>query len=118
MRLMAPHAIRTPALREWSFRRRHLLVTILAGVALASGIALWVWTKGAERRALLRMPPTERAVLYQSTRATTESLCRRAETDSALRGRCFDSAELVREFPECDESCRSTMRQFTAQPAR
>jgi hypothetical protein len=87
----------------------------LAGL-LVAGVALWVWLQGAERRAVLELPPAERQALFERTRATLESVCRGPRT--ALAGYCREQAELIPVFPECDAACESLARGILAQPPR
>jgi hypothetical protein len=115
---MTTEAIHAPPLREWNGKHSRIVVAVLAAIVLVATIGVWAWTKDAERRALLRMAPDERAVLYRETRASTESLCKRAEVDSTFRTRCLDSAQFLLVFPECDDACHAFARQFTAQPSR
>jgi hypothetical protein len=86
-------------------------------VAAAAVVWLWLWVQGAERRALLGMPADDRRALFEEARRNTEALCSQAKTKPALRGRCVDAAEFLREFPECDAPCQSFAHGFT-EPTR
>jgi hypothetical protein len=102
----APSPKRRPV-RDFVVRHeKRLLVGIVSAVVLAIAIAR-VHGGGSEQEAITRMPDGERAVLYQRLAASTEMVCARAEIDPVLARRCRDSAEFLRAFPECDQSCRN-----------
>lgn len=92
-----------------------MLVALVVAL-LAVGILFHVIR--AERDALIRMPETNRRVLYEQTLRSTQSLCERARTDEALLDRCEDSARFLLSFPECDETCRTFAAAHRRGPAR
>jgi hypothetical protein len=90
------------------------LVVALLGAIVASRLL----GEAAETRALLRMRPEERKVLYEQTLRSTESLCAQAGTDEALRDRCIDSSQFLLAFPECDDACRNLAQAHRHGPTR
>jgi hypothetical protein len=103
-----------------SFAARHkkgLLVT-LAIALLGFTLLLLPGGLAGERRALLRMDPQERRVLYDETRRNAEAICSQSETVRALRDRCVDSASFLLAFPECDEECQVFAHAHQLQPTR
>jgi hypothetical protein len=115
---MTSLAARKPAFDGWWVHHRRFTLITLAALLIVAMTAFWAWNRNAERRALARMPPDQRAALFEQTRVTTTALCDRAAVDGALRDRCIASAEFMSAFPECDDACQTYVKQFTAQPAR
>jgi len=87
-------------------KQRRWLLAVATFVATAF-VVLWIWTGKGEPGALRRMPPDDRAKLYQETLTATRTLCEAARTDDALRDRCASWAEFLVDFPECDDACRA-----------
>ena len=104
--------------RRFAARRWRGALVVLALMVLGAVVALQWGGAAAERRALERMPPVERAALYEKTLRGAESLCAQAGTDDALRDRCADSASFLLLFPECDNACRALARAHRRGPTR
>ena len=82
-------------------------------LALIAGL---VFQQMAPRRAVLRLPPPERAELFARTRAEAEALCARHE--SVFEEECARRLELLRLFPECEADCQRFVGAHQARPAR
>jgi cytochrome b pre-mRNA-processing protein 3 len=89
----------------------------LAALAVLAMVALLLLRATAEERALTRLPPAERAALYQRTLDNVRTVCA-GERGRELRGFCRGQAELVLLFPECDGACRATSRELLRTPTR
>ena len=87
--------------------QRRWLFGLVAIVTLAVYVVVQMLRGPGESRALERMPAESRVRLYEQTYAATRTLCDEARKDDALRGRCASWAELLLEFPECDDGCRA-----------
>ena len=74
-------------------------------LAVLGSLAYWVWSEGAERRALERLPEAERSALYTRTLESLEQLC--AVPREGLRDYCQGQADFLAKFPECDSRCRA-----------
>ena len=81
---------------------------LLLALAVLVAVMLWIWSQGAEQRALRDLPAAERAALYERTLANLHNVC--ASSDLALDEYCRDQARILRELPECDEACRELAR--------
>ena len=90
-----------------SRKQRRVLLLVGAFVTGVLVVLLWVWRQPSEPDALRRMPPENRAKLFQQTYDATRTLCDVARTDDALRERCAGSASFLVDFPECDDACRT-----------
>ncbi len=101
----------TPQAWPW---QRLLLIGILL-VALL--VALITWGTVSERRAVERMAPQERALLFQQTWKSFELLCQ-GQTDSGLASRCSEQARFLKEFPECQEDCHRQIDSFNSRASR
>ncbi|MGH7292154.1 MAG: hypothetical protein ACREJT_13130, partial [Myxococcota bacterium] len=78
--------------------------SLLAAGAILLGVGFWVWSLGAEQRAIRRLPHDERIALYQRTLENVRTTC--ASNDLALGPYCAEQARVLLLFAECDESCR------------
>ena len=97
-------------------KRRRLLFGVVA-FAAGAFVVLWIWGGKGDSSALRRLPPDNRAQLYQQTLAATRTLCDAARTDDALADRCASWAEFLLEFPECDDACRAFATPFAPRGA-
>lgn len=79
-------------------------------VLLAVALAIWIWRDEAERRALVGLPPAERAELYRKELGGFRDLCGQGERGDALQRQCTDKAKFLLEFPECDDVCKKLAR--------
>ena len=98
------------------------MLVALAGIAGLT-MWIWIWSQGAEDRALERLASPERQAIYSSELAAFESLCGTAlrgggGTDEALLARCQDRATFMLKFRECDSRCRQLAQQFLPLPTR
>jgi hypothetical protein len=96
--------------------KRRWLVMAAAFVALAI-VVVWLWRGKGEAGAVRRMPPDERAQLFQETYAATRTVCEAARTDDALDERCASWADFLLDFPECDEACRAFAKPYAPHTA-
>src|SRR5512140_1978259 len=69
-------------------------------------LARVLWSSGAERRALMRLPAQQRHEAFVREYGVLEQVCGRGPRDDALTERCRTQAEFVLDFPECDADCR------------
>jgi hypothetical protein len=80
----------------------------LKWIALAAGIAcallLFIYSEGAERRAIRGLSEPERHALLARTLQNLNSIC--SPADDAMRDFCREQARLAMEFPECDKACQ------------
>jgi hypothetical protein len=98
--------------------KRTLALVVLAIIGVVTAVLLWSASRpSAEARALERMTPADRAVLYERTYAATRTLCEEARTNAGLRDRCAASAEFVLAFPECDDACHAVATPSTPRGA-
>ena len=81
---------------------------LLLALAVLVAVMFWIWSQGAEQRALRDLPADERAALYERTLENVQSVC--ASPDLALDEYCRDQARTLLELPECDEGCRELGR--------
>jgi hypothetical protein len=110
---MPAKLIRDPSLEAW----RRTSLGWPAGVALLVVVillAFWGWTAGSDARVLGRMPPAERARLFQLTRDDAEVLC--ATPD--LEDRCRAQVDLLSKFPECGTECQAFVARHRPRAAR
>lgn len=87
-------------------------------VAVALGFAgPWLLAVRCGEREVQALPPAERAAFVQRTLANLEGPCAQAVAPALTDG-CRAQAELLLEFPECDEPCRQLVQRFTHRPTR
>ena len=87
-----------------------VVVGALALLLLAVGLQ---WVLGAERRALRNMEPGQRAVLFQESFASFETLCRE-DPGGSLTANCRRQARFLSQFPECGTACRAQTSLYLA----
>lgn len=90
---------------------------ILAPLAAVVVFALVLLRATTEDRALTRLPPAERAAVYQRTLDNLRTVCA-GERARELRDFCRGQAQLVLLFPECDAACEATAREQLRTPTR
>jgi hypothetical protein len=97
-------------------RRRQALglAALLLGTLLVAGAILFQMT--APRRAVLRLPPAERAELFARTRSEAEALCARPEP--VFEEECARRLDLLGLFPECGSDCQRFLAAHRPRPAR
>jgi hypothetical protein len=80
-----------------------------AAVVLVPIVALllWIWVLGAERRAVVALPPQQRLVAYETTLRAFETMCGTAV--DGLDAQCRTQAHFLADFPECDDRCRHAL---------
>lgn len=86
-------------------------------VALAALVA-FVWISGAESRAIARMDPAERRLVYESAYAEFERLCGAGPRGDSLEKRCTEQGGFLLQFPECDATCQRIARSHTPRPTK
>jgi len=94
-----------------------------AGWALALLIALglavaFIWSSGAERRAIEGMDPVERRAVYEQAFGEFQRLCGAGPRDDALEKRCLEQGAFVLQFPECDARCQGIARSHAPRPTK
>jgi hypothetical protein len=99
----------TPRRRDWL-----PLAAVLACALVVAGT--WIYQATAPRRAILALPPPERAELFTRTRAEAEALCVRHEP--LFEDECHRHLELLVAFPECGEECQQFARAHLHRPVR
>lgn len=82
---------------------RRTSTSILVVLGVLGGFAFWIWSQGAERRAIRRLPEAARTAAYERTLENVRTVC--AAPELALEDYCREQAVLLLEFPECDEAC-------------
>ncbi|HEX5750117.1 MAG TPA: hypothetical protein VFZ09_28060 [Archangium sp.] len=87
---------------HWGVLSR-VLVGALAVLLFGGGLS---WVLGAERRALQALEPGKRAVLFQESYASFETLCQE-DPGGALTANCRRQARFLTQFPECGTACRA-----------
>jgi hypothetical protein len=85
-------------------------------VALA-GIGYWIWSQGAEQRAVAAMPVAERRLLYSRTLENLRACHGRLNQD-AFHELCEQQAVLALSFSECGDECRALSRLPWSGPRR
>jgi hypothetical protein len=90
---------------------------ILAATAALVIFAIALLRSTSEERALTRLPPVERAAVYQRTLDNLRSTCA-GERARELRDFCRGQAQLALLFPECDAACQATAREELRAPTR
>ena len=98
---------------EWKVVVR-VAVLGLSVLLLVAGL---VWVLGAERRALLSMEPGRRAVLFQETLTSFETLCHE-DPGGALTDTCRRQARFLGLFPECDAACHAEVSRYYGEATR
>jgi hypothetical protein len=101
---------RWPAGRWWKWG--------LGLIALGLLFAVYSQRSGAERRALLRLPESERREILARELETFLALCGGDRDAGGLAGVCRERAGFIRGFPECDEACRRTIGRYLPTPTR
>lgn len=91
-----------------------LLLAVLGALAL---MFLWSWWQYAsERDAIVGIPGAERKAFYDRTLETLRTTC--SSTSEGLNSYCADQADLVVQFPECDQACRELAQSRKERPTR
>jgi hypothetical protein len=110
---MTSRANSSPAVVERPARRvdraRRILINLLLILTAAVGVGSWIWSLGAERRAVIALPDGERRLLYSRTLENVRS-CHVRLNQEAFREFCDTQASLLLSFPECDTRCRRLSR--------
>jgi len=91
---------------------------VLVGLVVAVLAIAFLWELGAERRAIGRMDPAERAAVYQQAFGELQRLCGSGPRDDALEKRCVEQIRFVSQFPECDAPCQEIARSHTPRPTK
>jgi hypothetical protein len=102
-----------PARANRQIAWRVLAVLLAAGVLLA-----FLWSLGAEQRAIGRMDPAERRAVYEQAFGELQRLCGSGPRDDALEKRCVEQIQFVSQFPECDAPCQEIARSHTPRPTK
>jgi hypothetical protein len=98
-------------------QRRWLLPVAAAGIATAALLALGLGPS-SEKRALVRMSPEQRRPLYEESLRHVQAICSCAGSEAVLRDRCVESIRFLSAFPECDDACRTVIREHEPKPMR
>jgi hypothetical protein len=94
------------------------VVSAILAIAVALLLLTWLWQYGAERRAVLSLPPAERAAVFARELANFKTLCTSPAHADSLADQCRAKASFLREFPECDSACAQIIGARTTQPVR
>jgi hypothetical protein len=98
-------------------RRRGVLWS--GALILSIGLlALWVWSRGAERRAIERLPPETRQALYSRELENFRTICGQGRRIDDLESRCEERAQFLVKFSECDADCQTMAKTHLISPAR
>ena len=92
-----------------SSRLRKVGSLLLLCCAAVAGIGYWIWSQGAEQRAVAAMPVAERRLLYSRTLDSLRACHGRLDQDP-FRELCAQQAALALSFPECGDECRALSR--------
>jgi len=103
----------------WLTREERKVLTGVAGVgiALVLLVAGLLWVLGAEQRAIQTMEPGRRAVVFQRSFASFESLCRE-DPGGSLSADCRRQARFLQKFPECVDVCREEVSRYLFSASR
>jgi hypothetical protein len=99
----------------WFRSRAGYALAVIFAAALA---AAFIWRSGAERRAIERMDPSERRLVYENAFAELRRLCGAGPRDDALEKRCVAQVEFILQFPECDARCQEIARSHFPRPTK
>ena len=94
------------------------VVALVVVLAMAVVAAAAMRAPSAERRALLRMAPDERRVLYERSMENLRALCGQGPRTDALERQCAAQTRFVVEFPECEDECRAIARLHQPRPVK
>jgi hypothetical protein len=97
---------------------RQIAWRVLAALLVAALAIAFFWSTGAERRAIGRMDPVERAAVYQQAFGELQRLCGSGPRDDALEKRCVEQIQFISQFPECDAPCQEIARSHTPRPTK
>jgi len=82
-------------------------------------LALWLWSRSAEMRAVRELPASDRRALYERTLQTLQSApCNSRPRADELREFCRQQAEFIVQFQECDQTCSLAAKRYLINPAR
>ncbi len=80
---------------------RRIAIAVLPVVV----ILVWMWTLGAQRRAIEAMPPADRAALYEESLEAFKTAC--TPPRAGLFDHCRAQADFLTNFDRCADECRS-----------
>jgi hypothetical protein len=108
-----PQSLRShpPGARGRAWR---ILAVVLAAVILLA----FLWSLGAEQRAIGRMDPVERRAVYEQAFGELQRLCGSGPRDDVLEKRCVEQIQFISQFPECDARCQEIARSHTPRPTK
>ena len=98
-------------------RRIKIIEVVLVALFIAIVAGFLLRRRAPEEKTIDSMSESERRAIYDKEIAAFRALCIEGP-GSEIPGRCRDRAEFLRQFPECDESCRSQTDRFTSYPTR
>jgi cytochrome b pre-mRNA-processing protein 3 len=88
---------------------------LLVGIAL---LAVWAWNRGAEQRALERLPAEVRHAMYSREMENFRTICGQGRRTDELESRCEEQAEFLVKFSDCDADCQTLAKVHLISPAR
>lgn len=95
-----------------------LPVTLALGALMVAIALMFAAAERAEREAIESLPAAERQALYERIRVTLASSCAPQTAPRGLDDFCRAQAELITQFPECDERCLSLAGVHLRKPTR
>jgi hypothetical protein len=99
-----------PPGRVWPF--------IVAALIVAASSAMVIW-KQLQADPIMRLPPAERYAMYVKTLEHFTRICEVEELGRDVQALCANEADLLRRFPDCDQTCRDLTSSYAhAHPSR
>jgi cytochrome b pre-mRNA-processing protein 3 len=98
-------------------RRRGVLWSgaLIIGIGL---LAVWAWSRGAEQRAIEKLPAEVRHALYSREMENFRTICGQGRRTDDLESRCEQQAQFIVKFSECDDDCQTLAKLHLISPAR
>jgi len=107
-------AVQSPVLSARRSRGLALLLATITALAIMSAVSWWRYV--SERDAISGLPDKERTAFYERTLHTLQTAC--AKGNEGLAEYCERQADLIVQFPECDQACQKLAQSHKARPTR
>ncbi len=95
---------------------RRVAVNVAVVAVILGAAVFWAIGRNAEGVAIRQLPTAERQALYERTLSTLKTTCNPTTRPSGLERFCSRQAELIVQFPECDQAC--VLLAHPAEPTR